>query len=53
MTGWGASGDRERCLSNGFQAHIVKPASIEEIESVLTRLLEGSASQPLAASSLC
>jgi CheY-like chemotaxis protein/two-component sensor histidine kinase len=53
MTGWGASGDRERCLSNGFQAHIVKPASIEEIESVLTLLLEGSASQPLAASSLC
>jgi len=34
----------------------VKPeesTSIEEIESVLTRLLEGSASQPLAASSLC
>ncbi len=39
MTGWGASVDRDHCLSNGFQAHIVKPASMEEIESVLAELL--------------
>lgn len=42
MTGWGASVDRDRCLSNGFQAHIVKPASIEEIESVLAGLLRNN-----------
>lgn len=45
MTGWGASGDRDRCLSNGFQAHIVKPAAIEEIESVLARLLRTKTTQ--------
>jgi DNA-binding response OmpR family regulator len=45
MTGWGTSVDRDRCLSNGFQAHIVKPASIEEIESVLAELLRNNQSE--------
>lgn len=45
MTGWGTSLDRDHCLSNGFQAHIVKPASIEEIESVLAQLLPKAQSE--------
>ncbi|MEI7784339.1 MAG: hybrid sensor histidine kinase/response regulator [Betaproteobacteria bacterium] len=40
MTGWGTGTDRQRCEAAGFAAHLVKPASIEDIESVLARVLQ-------------
>jgi signal transduction histidine kinase/CheY-like chemotaxis protein len=35
LTGWGAAGDRARSSEAGFSAHLVKPASLEELECVI------------------
>jgi CheY-like chemotaxis protein len=35
MTGWGAERDRERALSEGFDAHVVKPLDMTRLRSLL------------------
>jgi len=35
ITGWGQAADRERALSAGFDAHLTKPASPDEIAELL------------------
>ena len=35
LTAWGHDSDRQAALENGFQDHIVKPASIERLRSVV------------------
>jgi len=35
LTAWGRDSDRQAALENGFQDHIVKPASIERLRSVV------------------
>jgi signal transduction histidine kinase len=37
LTGWGRDDDRRRTKDAGFDAHLVKPPSIEALESVLRR----------------
>jgi CheY-like chemotaxis protein len=39
LTGYGSSADRQRALAAGFDEHLSKPADVEQLESVLTRLL--------------
>lgn len=48
MTGWGTATDRQRCEAAGFAAHIAKPASIDNIEAVLSQLLRGRTAAPAA-----
>ena len=43
MTGWGTATDRQRCEKAGFAAHIVKPASMTQIEATLQQVLQGEA----------
>jgi CheY-like chemotaxis protein len=43
MTGWGTATDRERCEKARFAAHIVKPASMAQIEETLLQVLQVSA----------
>jgi CheY-like chemotaxis protein len=35
LTGWGHDSDRRTALENGFQDHIVKPAALERLRSVV------------------
>ena len=35
LTGWGQAEDRRKALEAGFDAHLTKPARVEEIEAVL------------------
>jgi CheY-like chemotaxis protein len=35
LTGWGQEADREAALANGFEDHLVKPASPEKLGSVI------------------
>ena len=37
ITGYGQPGDRRRSSEAGFDAHLVKPVSIEELEAVVRR----------------
>jgi CheY-like chemotaxis protein len=37
VTGWGQLHDRERALSEGFDAHLTKPADPRVIRDILTR----------------
>lgn len=41
LTGWGHEADRQRSREAGCDAHLVKPVSLNELQSVLTRLFEG------------
>jgi len=36
VSGYGQDGDRAAALRAGFSRHLVKPVSLEEIESVVT-----------------
>ncbi len=38
VTGYGQQADKERARAAGFDEHLVKPISLEEVESVLARL---------------
>jgi CheY-like chemotaxis protein len=38
LTGYGLAADRERALAAGFDEHLVKPASLEVIRTVIERL---------------
>jgi signal transduction histidine kinase/CheY-like chemotaxis protein len=35
LTGWGQAEDRERTAAAGFDAHVVKPADLEQLKSLL------------------
>ena len=37
VTGWGSDADREASEQAGFDVHLVKPASIDEIGGLLAR----------------
>ena len=39
ITGYGQASDRERTLSAGFDAHVVKPVDLHELVALLERLL--------------
>ena len=39
LTGWGQEEDRRRSLAAGFDAHLVKPVSIEALEQLLAGVL--------------
>jgi CheY-like chemotaxis protein len=38
LTGWGTDGDRDRAKAAGFDAHLTKPAGMEEINGLLAAL---------------
>ena len=38
LTGWGDESDRARTQAAGFQHHLIKPTSLEAVESLLTEL---------------
>jgi CheY-like chemotaxis protein len=42
LTGWGHDSDRRTALENGFQDHIVKPAALERLRSVVSAAREVS-----------
>jgi len=42
LTGWGQDDDRERTRAAGFDAHLVKPATSEQIAGVLARAAQPS-----------
>lgn len=46
LTGWGQPSDRERAMQAGFNDHLVKPASIEALESLLLRLADRRRAEP-------
>jgi len=35
LTGWGQEADRERSAAAGFDSHLVKPVSVEQLTKVL------------------
>jgi CheY-like chemotaxis protein len=39
FTGYGHAEDRRRAIEAGFDDHLLKPATVEQLEDVLTRLL--------------
>jgi CheY-like chemotaxis protein len=39
LTGYGHVEDRERATAAGFDDHLLKPASVEQLENVLARFL--------------
>jgi CheY-like chemotaxis protein len=39
LTGYGHEEDRRRAAEAGFDGHVLKPASVEQLESVLARFL--------------
>ncbi|WP_288379712.1 PAS domain-containing protein [uncultured Massilia sp.] len=41
-TGWGAEHDRSEALAAGFDAHLTKPAGLDEIDALLARLCGAS-----------
>jgi two-component system CheB/CheR fusion protein len=48
LTGYGLPEDQQRTADAGFDAHLTKPASIEQIQDVIDRDLRGPAAAPLA-----
>jgi signal transduction histidine kinase/ActR/RegA family two-component response regulator len=42
MTGWGQARDKEDARAAGFDHHLTKPASVEDIEAVLKLAAQGS-----------
>jgi CheY-like chemotaxis protein len=43
LTGYGHPSDRERALASGFDDHLLKPASLEQLENVLARFVASTA----------
>jgi CheY-like chemotaxis protein len=41
LTGWGQSEDRQRTREAGFDAHLVKPAEIDVLETLLAKAAKG------------
>ncbi len=40
LTGYGLPSDREKALSSGFDAHLVKPLNLQELETLLAQVAE-------------
>jgi len=40
LTGWGAAADKARAAQAGFDHHLTKPATLESVNDVLSRLAE-------------
>ena len=38
LTGWGADNDKNRSREAGFNNHLIKPASLEVIDSLLSSI---------------
>lgn len=48
LTGWGAEDDKRRARAAGFDAHLIKPASVDEVLALLARLqLSAGADSPV------
>jgi PAS domain S-box-containing protein len=43
LTGWGQDEDRRRSVDAGFDAHIVKPVNVAEVQGLLARMLPNEA----------
>ena len=43
VTGWGHDEDRRRTHEAGFEAHLVKPLKIRQLEGILARIVESDA----------
>jgi CheY-like chemotaxis protein len=39
LTGYGKASDKERATSAGFDAHLVKPISLEAIKTMIDKLM--------------
>ena len=50
LTGWGQAEDRERALSSGFDAHLVKPVDPTDLTRLLESLAGGASADGSAAS---
>ena len=42
QTGWGQASDRAACAAAGFDVHLVKPVSFEQLEAVLRERENGA-----------
>jgi CheY-like chemotaxis protein len=42
LTGYGHADDRRRAADAGFDDHVLKPATVEQLENVLARFLSGA-----------
>jgi two-component system OmpR family response regulator len=45
VTGWGTDQDKRRAHDRGFDLHITKPISLEELDAVLSRASTSSISR--------
>jgi PAS domain S-box-containing protein len=50
VTGYGQASDHDRTRAAGFHAHIVKPVDLQELTTMLARLLDEAPGDPLAPS---
>jgi signal transduction histidine kinase len=48
MTGWGQEDDKTRAMEAGFNAHLVKPVSIDAVVGLISSVKTGAASLPEA-----
>ena len=39
MTGWGKEEDRQRSMEAGFNAHLVKPVELQDLEALLSNAM--------------
>lgn len=46
LTGWGAEDDKRRSREAGFDAHLIKPASLDEVTTLLARAAAPPAAVP-------
>lgn len=46
ITGWGQASDRERTRAAGFDAHLVKPVDLDEVQALLDGFARGGRSGP-------
>jgi CheY-like chemotaxis protein len=42
LTGWGQDADKQAARAAGFDHHLTKPVDPDDVEAVLTKLLEGA-----------
>jgi two-component system CheB/CheR fusion protein len=40
VTGWGAEADRERSRSAGFDHHLLKPASMQQVQALIESMAQ-------------
>lgn len=52
MTGYGEASARQRSREAGFNHHLVKPASFEQVQAILASVTPGAVSKPMPKSAL-